>query len=76
MKISFELEGLEEERRAQRLLHAEEAFSLLWELDNFCRNKIKYGMNEGNGQNIKTPEDALQAIRDEIHETSLLELWE
>lgn len=76
MKITFELEGLEEEKKAERILRSDDAFSLLWDLDNFCRNKIKYGMEEGDGKKIKTPEDALQAIRDEIHETNLLELWE
>ncbi len=60
----------EDKVKAERLIKCDDAFNLLWDIDQMCRNYIKYGIEKE-----KSKEDLLQEIRDTILNSNLLELW-
>jgi hypothetical protein len=67
MKITIEEN---DKTKAKRILAVDDVFSLLWDIDQKCRDTIKYKpiLNE--------TEMALQEIRDMIWNENLLDLWE
>jgi hypothetical protein len=68
MRITLNLDENEEQDKAKRLLYCDDAFSLIWNIDQLCRNDLKYGSK-------KTKDEILEEIRNEINETNLLELF-
>jgi len=66
-KLEFNLQDPESETRFKRAVRADEAFSLLWDIDNECRNCLKYGTENAS--------DVLEKIRDMINETDLMDLY-
>ena len=69
MKITFEITELEEQEKAERMLKADDAFCLLFGIDNYCRGIQKY--DEGK----PTKERILEDIREMIEESNLRDLW-
>ena len=67
MKITIEEN---DKIKAKRILAADDSFSLLWDIDQKCRETIKYK------EISKETETALQEIRDMIWEDNLLDLYE
>ena len=65
MKITIEENDIE---KAKRILNADDAFSLLWGIDNLLRGYVKHGTE-------KTREEVCDEVRDMICESGLMELW-
>ncbi len=53
----------------QQLIHASEAYSLLWEIDQYCRQVLKYEGKE-------TRDEALGHIRRTIGESEIMRFFE
>lgn len=66
MKITIEEE---DKIKAKRLVSCDDAFGLLWDIDQHCRGILKYDEK-------KTRDEALEEIREMIYESSLLDLWQ
>lgn len=67
MKITIEEK---DKLKAKRILAADDAFSLLWDIDQKCREVIKY-------QNVsEETANKIQEIRDMIWEDNILELFD
>lgn len=66
MNITIEEKDIE---KAKRILSTDDAFSLLWEIDQCCRSIIKYD------EKIDRDE-SLAKIRDMISESNLLDLYQ
>lgn len=67
MKITIEEK---DKLKAKRILATDDAFSLLWDIDQKCRETIKYK------EISKETETVIQEIRDMIWEDNLLDLYE
>ena len=61
--------------KAKRLLETDNAFGLLWDLDQHCRNIIKYESTCGSRKGDKARNKALEEIRDIINDSHLLDLY-
>lgn len=53
----------------QQLIHASEAYSLVWEIDQYCRQILKYEGKE-------TRNEALEHIRRAIGESDIMRFFE
>ena len=62
MKLKLEFDLPEERDEAMDAVHASVWHSILLDLDERCRGKIKHG------NKFKTPDGALQAVRDYIRD--------
>jgi hypothetical protein len=70
MKVNIEMElkdGYDEEK-LKRIVHSDDAFSLIWDIDSKIRNHLKYGSEEND---VET----LEGIREMICESKLMEYW-
>ena len=59
MKLTIETRDRDESLLA---LHGGDFYGTLWELDQECRNKLKYG------HQFQTPDEVLEWARDQIRE--------
>ena len=69
--MEFDMDDLDDNCKFQRAVRADEVFTLLWDLDQHCRAKIKWDES--------LPEDTvsiLEEIRNMINGTGLLELFQ
>lgn len=71
MKIIFTVDTVEpdEEVRAKRMINSDDAFSLLWDIDSYCRGLLKYSDEQ-------ICEKHLEEIRSMIGESNLMELYQ
>jgi hypothetical protein len=77
MKITFELKGIEEEDKAQRILRGDEVFSLLWDIDQHIRGKLKYYPEfKTKDEEITYLTEQLEEVRTMIHENNILDLYQ
>ena len=68
MKITFELDDVEEGEKAERLLRTDEVFSLLWDINEKLRSYEKYDTK-------KTRDEIIREIRERIWEDNILNLY-
>ena len=66
MKITIEEH---DKQKAKLLMANDDAFTLLWEIDQYCRSQIKYAEK-------KDVDEILDTIRGMIWEDNILDLWE
>ena len=72
MKVTIEVDTDDEvPNKAMRMMQADDAFGLLWDMDEVLRNLDKHGIPEG-----KSAEDIVIEIRTMIAESNLMRLWE
>lgn len=67
MKITIQEDDID---KAKRIISCDEAYSLLWNLDQKMRGWVKYGVAEN-----KSYQDLLNELRDDIGNSNLLDLW-
>lgn len=65
MKTTFQAEDNQE---AKILLHASEAFGLIWDIDQKLRDYQKYDTE-------KTKDEIIEELRDMIHEDNILNFY-
>jgi hypothetical protein len=68
MKITFELDDVEEGEKAERLLRTDEVFSILWDINEKLRSYEKYDTK-------KTRDEIIREIRERIWEDNILNLY-
>jgi len=68
MKITFELDDIEEGEKAERLLRTDEVFSLLWAISEKLNSYEKHDTK-------KTKEKIIDEIREMIWENDILNLY-
>jgi len=66
MKITLEESDL---NKAQRLLSCDEAFSLLYDIDQKLRGYLKY-------ETKLTRDEIMEEVREDINESNLLDLYQ
>ena len=65
--LTFNLNNEDDITRHLRAIHADEAFSLIWDIDQKLRSVLKY--------NEKVEEKDFEEIREMIYETKLMEMY-
>lgn len=70
MNVTFNIDcnDMHSENKLKRLVNTDEAFDLIWDIDNKIRNHLKYG-DEKNDVSI------LEEIRGDIAESNLNKYW-
>ena len=63
-KLTFDCEDSFERTALSRALKATDAYLVLFDIDNFLREKIKYAPDDVKQEVL----DAYQAVRDKLHE--------
>lgn len=66
-EFTMQLTIKDDEKKAARALNADDAFILIHDIDNSLRDKIKHG------HDFKTPEEAMEYVREMIVDSNLLE---
>lgn len=67
--ISYEFDYFEEKDEVKRIIHARDYWSILWELDQEIRSKVKYGDDKWLTDEVI---EYLDKLRDMISENGLL----
>jgi hypothetical protein len=58
-----------DKKKAKRILSTDDAFGLLWDIDNTLRGYLKYGTE-------KTASEIMEEIRNMIYQDNILDLYE
>lgn len=70
--LKFNIEEPEEKAAHRRAISADSAYNVLWTLDQFLRNKIRYSpVDEAERWKVTAEEQLLQNVRNMLH--SLME---
>ncbi len=76
MKMTLNLDTTEEQDKAERLLKADDAFSLIWDIDQYLRDIQKYGVsNMRQGKKDPSKDEVMEEVREMIAESNLMDLW-